>query len=112
MLGIEIADPLGVEGEPATERGLGLLPVQTVLAADKTTRQVEVRWRLGENSGAFSGYEIHLGQTWGVISRTPPLEARALGAIEWTADGCTSPDGQVWGTYIHGDMATIRQRIS
>ena len=102
MLGAEIADPLGVEGEPTIEPGLGLLPVQTALAPDKTTRQVEVHWQLGANSGVFSGYEIHLGQTWGAIKWTPLLEVRVLGAREWSAAGCTSPDGQVWGTYIHG----------
>ena len=102
MLGAEIADPLGVEGEPTIEPGLGLLPVRTVLGAGKTTRRVEVQWQLGEQDGICSGYEIHMGQTWGALSRTPSLEIRALGAKAWSADGCASLDGQVWGTYIHG----------
>ena len=80
MLGAEIADPLGVEGEPTIEPGLGLLPVRTVIGAGKTTRRVEVQWQLGEQDGICSGYEIHMGQTWGALSRTPSLEIRALGA--------------------------------
>jgi adenosylcobyric acid synthase len=38
MLGEEIADPLGLEGSQTVERGLGFLPVRTVLAQEKTTR--------------------------------------------------------------------------
>ncbi len=37
MLGKRIADPDGVEGTPGTVDGLGLLDVETVLTADKTT---------------------------------------------------------------------------
>jgi adenosylcobyric acid synthase len=102
MLGAEIADPLGVEGEPTVERGLGLLPVQTVLAAHKTARQVEVEWQVGEQAGVFSGYEIHMGQTSGSTRQTPLFGVRGLGAKEWRADGSISPDQRVCGAYVHG----------
>ncbi len=101
MLGEEIADPLGVEGELTTETGLGLLPVQTVLSPHKTTQRVDVQWQVGEQSGVFSGYEIHMGQTQGATGQTPLFRVRALGAKEY-ADGCVSPDGRVCGTYLHG----------
>ena len=40
LLGTEIADPQGVEGPSGAEAGLGLLPVSTVMAGDKTTTRV------------------------------------------------------------------------
>ncbi len=43
ILGQEVRDPLGVEGDPRTEAGLGLLPLITTMAGDKTTTQVEAR---------------------------------------------------------------------
>ena len=43
ILGQEVRDPLGVEGDPRAEAGLQLLPVVTTLAGAKTTTQVEAR---------------------------------------------------------------------
>src|SRR5436190_16040041 len=63
MLGEEVADPLGVEEERTTERGLGLLPLRTGLAAEKTTGRVEAQWNIGSQTGVFPGYEIHMGHT-------------------------------------------------
>src|SRR5581483_6370744 len=61
MLGHTISDPLGVESNTtAPVDGLRLLPVDTVLAADKTTRVVTATTPGGV---WFSAYEIHLGVT-------------------------------------------------
>ncbi len=94
MLGRTIADPLGMEGRPATLPGLGLLEIDTVLTREK---------RLGEVSGIelatgtpVAGYEMHLGETAG-----PGLE-RPMLRLASGADGCVSPDGRVAGCYLHG----------
>jgi adenosylcobyric acid synthase len=94
MLGRTIADPDGVEGAAGTVTGLGLLDVNTVMTADKSTKPVSARHRA---SGAeVRGYEIHLGRTAG------PDCARPVLTIDGRPDGAMSPSGQVQGTYVHG----------
>lgn len=91
MLGRVVADPDGVEGPPGAARGLGLLDVETVLAAGKVVRRVS--GRLG--TAPFSGYEIHAGRTTG--------PARPMLAFDdGGADGAVSPDGRIAGCYVHG----------
>lgn len=94
MLGTRIADPDGIEGPAGGVAGLGLLPVETVIARTKTTRPV-----LGTLAGGatFAGYEIHAGLTE-VAPDTPPL----LRFADGTPDGATARDGQIGGCYVHG----------
>ncbi len=103
ILGREVRDPMGVEGDPRTEPGLGLLPVVTTMAGAKTTTQVEARVPEPGGYGVLSAYEIHMGVTetqgegraaFEIISRNgQPLKV---------ADGWVSPDRRIWGTYLHG----------
>ncbi|MDD2463515.1 MAG: cobyric acid synthase [Desulfobulbus sp.] len=98
MLGTWVRDPDGIEGAPGSTEGLGLLPVETVLKAPKTTTLTDFRWQ--EIGGR--GYEIHMGRT------DPPKELslvavdRRNGADCDDFDGCRSLDGRVLGTYMHG----------
>lgn len=68
MLGLEIDDPLGVEGGGCQE-GLGLLPVRTAFTQEKTlcssagtTLQLEGPFASLSNLDV-AGYQIHMGQT-------------------------------------------------
>ncbi len=67
MLGYEVLDPDGVEGEPGQTEGLGLLPVTTTLAKEKELAQVSgtttASCAFAETGTVFRGYEIHAGQT-------------------------------------------------
>jgi adenosylcobyric acid synthase len=101
MLGRTIADPDGHEGPPGTIEGLGLLDVDTVLTADKTLVQVT-----GTAIGArFDGYEMHMGLTTG------PASARPVGRFDdGRADGATSADSLIAGSYVHGLLANADQR--
>ncbi|MGI5824077.1 MAG: cobyric acid synthase [Bacillota bacterium] len=103
MLGRTIADPLGVEGEQRITEGLGLLPVDTVLAAEK---------RITETSGVnisggapFYGYEIHCGRTV-LADNAEPL----LRLINGKTDGAVSADGRIAGCYIHRLFDNAEQR--
>ena len=59
MLGARVHDPDGHEGRPGSSEGLGLLPVETVLQAPKTTTLTRFRW----DGADGCGYEIHMGRT-------------------------------------------------
>ena len=105
MMGLEVSDPQGVEGEISRLPGLGLLPVRTVLEGEKVTRQVKFRFMEGDTECA--GYEIHMGRTTGVDD-AQPLN-RIYGAGE---DGCYVDD-RCFGTYIHGvlDNPTVIEHL-
>ncbi|MCU4119206.1 cobyric acid synthase [Variovorax sp. N23] len=103
MLGEALIDPHGIDGNAP---GLGLLPLVTVFAPDKTVRQREATfanlhgaWAALSNVGA-RGYEIHHGQT---------AEHSAMAAAGDRAHAAM-PDGLAWqnaagnvlGVYLHG----------
>ena len=103
ILGQEVRDPLGVEGEPRTEAGLQLLPVVTTLAGAKTTTQVEANAPGCGDCGVLSAYEIHMGVTETQGAGQPAFEITSRnGQPQKVDDGWVSPDGRVWGTYLHG----------
>ena len=93
MLGRTVEDPDGIEGDELAAAGLGLLDVETVMQPEKT-----VRPSLAATPDGLSleGYEIHLGKTTG------PDCARPVAMLDGAPDGATSPDGRVFGTYLHG----------
>jgi adenosylcobyric acid synthase len=100
MLGRTISDPDGVEGQPGTVPGLGLLDVETVLTGDKITAPVRARHRAtGEH---VDGYEIHLGRTHGPDCARPVVDILDPGARAARPDGAVSADGRIAGTYVHG----------
>ena len=113
MLGQVVRDPLGVEGYEPEAAGLGLLPIVTTMAGEKTTTQVGARFLGLQNSRPeVTGYEIHMGRT------EPVGEGRAVFQIERRlnepaviADGWATPDFRIWGSYIHGlfDRDDFRQ---
>ena len=98
MLGERISDPEGVEGGGSVS-GMGLLPVETVLAGDKKTEQFTGNF--GPAEGIFrglsglgiEGYEIHMGRT--------SASGEAL-RTDFTSAGTGMCSGDVYGTYIHG----------
>ncbi|MGB3337594.1 MAG: cobyric acid synthase [Devosia sp.] len=97
MLGRSIADPDGIEGQPGSSAGLGLLDVETVLTPVK---QLRVEQATHAASGAaISGYHMHMGVTEGADRR------RAFAHVSGAPEGAISVDGRVSGTYLHGLFA-------
>ena len=78
MLGQTVNDPDGIEGSILSLPGLGLLPINTTMTPEKTTRQVTFDF----NGQTCQGYEIHQG-----VSDT---------------DEAILQNDHCIGTYIHG----------
>lgn len=95
MLGQRIDDPDGVEDEPGSTPGIGLLDVVTRLEPEKQLRQVT--GSLAVTNAPVVGYEIHCG----VTSATAELQP-AVHLSDGRTDGAISADTQVMGTYLHG----------
>jgi cobyric acid synthase CobQ/L-threonine-O-3-phosphate decarboxylase len=94
MLGQSVEDPYGIESSKKVIDGLGLMPISTVMAPQKTlvrTEGTHLPSRL-----KVRGYEIHHGQTEG--RPLIPLVVREDGQTIGAAAG----KGHVWGTYLHG----------
>lgn len=102
VLGEALIDTEGIDGNAP---GLGLLPLVTTFARDKTVQRTEARF--GALHGPWAalsgvpvrGYEIHHGQT----APHPALQAagqtahEAMPGLAWQ-----NRDGNVLGLYLHG----------
>ncbi len=105
MLGETLSDPYGVENG-GTIKGMGLLPMDTVFAREKTRTRVsgtfqELDGVLKPLSGAeIEGYEIHMGES--VLKEG----SRNATTITDHVKGETKQEGawkeNVCGTYVHG----------
>ena len=99
MLGEALVDLHAIDGNGP---GLGLLPLVTQFAPEKTVQRSELRFdALAGPWAALSGvtvrgYEIHHGQTQqhAAMAAARPVLPRALG---WQ-----NPQGNVLGVYLHG----------
>lgn len=93
ILGEVISDPNEVESTQKSVKGLGLLPIETVMKTNKRTERVTGRAILHDESYQIEGYEIHMGET---TSTKPTVHFAELNGIK---EGAVF--GRVIGTYIH-----------
>lgn len=106
MLGERIEDPQHVESTQDSLPGLGLLPVTTRFIQEKATYQAQAQsqggpgWLAGTRGMNVNGYEIHMGRTTGSCGWLL-IEQRGGRTVQ-APDGSASPDGRVWGCYLHG----------
>ncbi|MDE7396141.1 MAG: cobyric acid synthase [Muribaculum sp.] len=93
IMGRTISDPDGIEGTPASVDGLGLLPTDTVLTAEKRT--CRATFRLDGSDAVCEGYEIHMG-------RTTRGDGRPVAILpDGRSEGCRI-DWKIVGSYMHG----------
>jgi adenosylcobyric acid synthase len=112
MLGRRVADPAGVESSGGSLEGLGLLPIETVMLEEKTTRVVNAKCAL--NGVEFPAYEIHMGETrpveaWetagGIAAeQAKPGDENYFAWVDGKPEGCCAAG--VAGTYLHGALET------
>ncbi|WP_088890642.1 cobyric acid synthase CobQ [Leptolyngbya ohadii] len=101
MMGKLLADPEGLEGQEGRYRGLGLVPLKTVITGQKVARQRQVTSHFPQPGLPVSGYEIHQGRSHLAEpeSENEPVfksmfEDQNLGVVDTTQS--------IWGTYLHG----------
>lgn len=96
IMGQEVCDPTGQEGNIERLPGLGLLPVSTKIEGDKKTCQVQFSFL--NSKGSCHGYEIHMGAT------TPIGDApqSAVNHLEGGKEDGYFVSDKCFGTYIHG----------
>ncbi len=89
MLGQTVNDPDGIEGTITSLPGLGILPINTTMTAEKATRQITFSF----NGHTCQGYEIHQGRS---DTSEPVLQTQ-----------------HCIGTYIHGflDNAPVIEHL-
>ena len=96
MLGETLDDPDAVESSRASVPGLGLLPLRTEFLPEKTLTRVQGRHQASGLS--VTGYEIHHGRC---LLHNHALQP-AITSGSNHALGYASPNGLVWGAYVHG----------
>ena len=110
MMGRGIEDPEGAESRGAARSapGIGLLPITTVLQAEKVTRTAQGRVVTGMLLGecpempCFRGYEIHMGETAYAEGARIFAEIQRGGETGCVRDGAVADGGRAFGTYVHG----------
>ncbi len=109
MLGKLIRDSDGIESSHIQTEGLGLLDVTTDFQTEKTTWQATgaalgcLKQTEGNARMDVAGYEIHMGQSYRGPGMTPAFRLWRQGDVGVEVlDGAVSPDGLIWGTYLHG----------
>jgi adenosylcobyric acid synthase len=93
MMGLRISDPLHAESDAEEAEGLGLLPIETIFAAEKVT--VQTRAVTIKGGHRLEAYQIHMGQTIKLDG------AQAFARLD-TGEPDGAVNGRNWGTYLHG----------
>lgn len=108
MLGLRVADPVGVDGIAGEEEGLGLLDACTVFLPAKETHLVEAE--VTGSAGfleeichtTLHGYEVHMGTTIRLPGAQPWLRiTRRSNSPADIPEGAVDAAGLVFGTYLH-----------
>jgi adenosylcobyric acid synthase len=101
MMGKLLADPEGLEGQEGRYKGLGLVPLKTVITGQKVARQRLVTSNFPQVGLPVAGYEIHQGRSHlveaneeGEIIYKPLFDDINLGVVDTSQS--------IWGTYLHG----------
>ena len=103
MLGNIIDDVNAVESGGGKSQGLGLLDISTVFSEGKQTRPVKGSGAAGfARDSVVTGYEIHMGNTSRGMQAAPLFILDEGVGLSSALDGALSPNGRIWGTYLHG----------
>jgi adenosylcobyric acid synthase len=103
MMGKMLADPEGIEGQEGRYKGLGLLPLKTVITGQKVARQRLVTSNFPQVGLPVTGYEIHQGRSHLLDLDTPDSEGASFKPLFDDANlGVVDSTQSIWGAYLHG----------
>ena len=116
MLGETLSDPYHVEAG-GTIRGMGLIPMDTVFAKEKTRTRVEghfleITGELSPLSGVpIEGYEIHMGESVLKGNARPATEVSDTVSQQKKSEGAFLEN--ICGTYVHGvfDKESVAEAV-
>jgi adenosylcobyric acid synthase len=101
ILGQQIIDPEGFEGEAGDFPGLDLLPISTILSANKIARQRQVTSQFPQPGLPVDGYEIHQGRSR-IHRRLKEGENEYQPIFDDPGLGIVDKSQSIWGCYVHG----------
>ncbi len=97
MLGEEVSDPEQIESTHKAIKGLGLLPIKTILKRTKTTTRSNGYIHFCSEHVFVEGYEIHMGET-----RRTSNSSSFIHVAHEKDDGTINENETCMGTYFHG----------
>ncbi len=97
MLGRQIHDPHGLEGNAGSAKGLGYLDFETTLEKQKQLKRITTQLAFAD--AEVQGYEIRAGRSRGSALNQPAVKDKR-------SESALSPDQNIIGTYIHGLFET------
>jgi adenosylcobyric acid synthase len=109
ILGKRIRDPRGLESSERNLAGVGLLDVVTSFARKKIL--IRITGVHNASGCSIHGYQVHMGRTRPGSDVAALLQVQKPGGSRGWDEGAVSPDGRVFGTYVHGlfDSPTFRR---
>ena len=114
MLGKKISDPLNIESNINSIKGMGILNIETIIESEKVMTRVEGQVTLPEFNGSIYGYEIHMGKTIVAEENNNFITINIENGIETHKfDGVFNKKETIFGTYIHGilDSTDFREYL-
>ncbi|MBD2071222.1 cobyric acid synthase CobQ [Leptolyngbya sp. FACHB-671] len=103
MMGRMLADPEGIEGQEGRYKGLGLLPLKTVITGQKVARQRLVTSNFPQTGLPVTGYEIHQGRSHLLDVESPDNEGASFKPLFDDVNlGVVDSTQSIWGAYLHG----------
>ncbi|MEO1351165.1 MAG: cobyric acid synthase CobQ [Cyanobacteria bacterium J06635_15] len=102
IMGDLLADPEGIEGHEGRFKGLGLLPLRTVITTQKVARQRNATSQYPQEGLPIVGYEIHQGRTQLSSTKDDPDTPNYHSLFDDRSLGVVDESMSIWGTYLHG----------
>jgi len=103
MIGQKISDPLNIESNAESIKGMGILDTETIIESEKVMTRVEGQITLPQFKGSIYGYEIHMGKTIVDGGSNSFININKENGMEVNKiDGVFNEKENVFGTYIHG----------